>query len=339
MKTKIIYNPKSGKRKLQPLMSYVIEQLSASGCSNLEVYPTKGAGDAAQAAEFASAQGCKLLIAVGGDGTASEVVNGLLRTKHLPQAAQVPPIMAAQPEIAQTVLGYIPSGTSNDFASALGIPGDVRKAVQIITEGCCAKIDVGRINQNRSFNYIVAAGAFTRLTYTTPHRLKRLLGVWAYLKDILLEFPLIRKPFPLQLRIDEQNICGEYVIALVINSPNFAGLRNVIPQACMDDGIFDILLLPKSNPRVFWSAIRGMALGIDKNITDSGIQHLRGSRISIQTEKRLAWNIDGELGGKGPIDIECQTRALPVMVPQSALNRVLLHQGQKPQKSPENPKK
>ena len=269
-------------------------------------------------------RGANWLLAVGGDGTASEVVNGLLRTKHPPQAAQ-PKMETA--ERAQTVLGYIPSGTSNDFASALGIPGDVRKAVQIITEGHCAKIDVGRINQNRSFNYIVAAGAFTRLTYTTPHHLKRVLGVWAYLKDILREFPLISKPFPLQLRIDEQNISGEYVIALVINSPNFAGLRNVIPQACMDDGVFDILLLPKSNPKIFWSAIRGMALGIDKNITESGIQHLRGSRISIQTEKRLAWNIDGELGGKGPIEIECQTKTLPVMVPQSALQKVLLHQG------------
>ena len=332
LKTKIIYNPKSGKRKLQPLMSYVIEQLSESGCKNLEVYPTRGAGDAAQAAEFAAGEGCKLVIAVGGDGTASEVVHGLLRhtaqIPEVPQSEQAADIIQPTTQMAQIpVLGYIPSGTSNDFASALGIPGDVRKAVQIITEGHCAKIDVGLINQSRSFNYVVAAGAFTRLAYTAPHRLKRLLGVWAYLKDILLEFPLIHKPFPLQLRIDGQNICGEYVIALVINAPNFAGLRNVIPKACMDDGIFDILLLPKSNPKVFWSAIRGMALGIGKNITDSGIQHLRGSRISIHTERRLAWNIDGELGGKGPIDIECQTKTLPIMVPQTALQKVLLHQG------------
>ena len=251
LKTKIIYNPKSGKRKLQPLMSYVIEQLSGAGCKNLEVYPTRGAGDAAQAAEFAASEGCKLVIAVGGDGTASEVVHGLLTAQisEAPQTGQAPDIV--QPTTQMPVLGYIPSGTSNDFASALGIPGDVRKAVQIITEGHCAKIDVGMINQSRSFNYVVAAGAFTRLTYTTPHRLKRFLGVWAYLKDILLEFPLIHKPFPLQLRIDEQNISGEYVIALVINAPNFAGYAMSSRRLAWTTGFSIFCSCPRGIPRCF----------------------------------------------------------------------------------------
>ncbi|WGK68649.1 YegS/Rv2252/BmrU family lipid kinase [Candidatus Haliotispira prima] len=315
MKTKIIYNPKSGKRSLQPLMSYVIEQLSEGGCRNVEVYPTRAAGDATEAARDAHLNGCDLVIAVGGDGTVSEVVNGLASFgRPVTNTAKRP------------ILGYIPSGTSNDFASALSIPTDVRKAVRIITKGHRANIDIGSINGQRSFNYIVAAGAFTRLTYTTPHHLKRVLGVWAYLKDIFREIPLIQKPFRLQLSIDGQQISGEYVIALVINSPNFAGMRKVIPHACMDDGIFDILLLPKSNPKVLWSAVRSMAMGVNESTTESGILHLRGKKISIEAEKRLDWNIDGEHGGRNPIKIECQEKYLQMMVPAMAMHKVLSHQ-------------
>ncbi len=323
MKTKIIYNPKSGKRKLQPKMSYVVEQLSAAGYNNVEVYPTKTAGDACEAACVACANGFDLLIAVGGDGTVSEVVNGLYlqRGKENGNSTKIP------------ILGYIPSGTSNDFASALRIPNDLRKAVKVITEGHCAQIDIGSVNQQRSFNYILAAGAFTRLTYTTPHHLKRLLGVWAYLKDILCELPLISKPFRLRLTIDGQEISGEYVIALIINSPNFAGMRKVVPNSCMDDGFFDILLLPKSNPKVFFSALRGMALGVDESIQESGILYLQGKQILIESEKRLDWNIDGELKGsdhslegRSLMAIECQQKCLKIMVPSMAMHKVLFNQ-------------
>ncbi len=323
-------------------MSYVVERLCEAGYHNIEVHPTRSTGDAARTARAARADGCDLVLAVGGDGTASEVVNGLTEFN----------VRAEQPSPKQPILGFIPSGTSNDFASALRIPGDVRKALQIITKGHCAQVDIGCINARRSFNYIVAAGAFTRLTYTTPHRLKRILGVWAYLKDILREFPLITKPFRLRLSVDGQEVSGKYVIALIINSPNFAGMRKVIPKACMDDGVFDILLLPKSSPKVFWSAIRSMALGVDESILDAGILHLQGRRITICSEKELDWNIDGELGGKGVIKslfadeapaangrdgerpdhhtkemlIEARRKSLSVMVPALAMRKVLFHQ-------------
>ncbi|MEM9424089.1 MAG: YegS/Rv2252/BmrU family lipid kinase [Spirochaetota bacterium] len=321
MKAKIVYNPQSGKRKLQPQMSYVVEQLSSAGYRNIQVYPTKAVGDAAEAAYGACAESCDLLIAVGGDGTTSEVVSGLVRyRRNHPDHSQIP------------TLGCIPSGTANDFTSALRIPNDVRKALQIITKGHRAHIDIGSVGEQRSFNYVIAAGAFTRLTYTTPNHLKRFLGGWAYFKDFFREIPLISKPFRLQLSIDGQQISGKYVIALILNSPNFAGMRGVMPDSCMDDGIFDILLLPKSNPRVFFSAIHGMALGVNENINESGIQYLRGKQIVIETEKRLDWNIDGELGStgstseKGLMEIACLNKYLPIMVPALALRKVLFHQ-------------
>ena len=349
MKTKIIYNPKSGKRKLQPLMSYVVEQLSQAGYRNVEVYPTQAAGDAVEATRTACLEGCDLIVAVGGDGTVSEVVNGIVSFGNWRSKldGEFGPALSAPAEARKLpVVGYIPSGTSNDFASALRIPSDVRRALQIITQnhhkGHCAHIDIGSVNGRRSFNYILAAGAFTRLTYTTPHRLKRLLGVWAYLKDIFREIPLIKKPFRLHLTVDGQKITGEYVIALIINAPNFAGMRKVVPHSCMDDGVFDILLLPKSNSRVFFSAIRGMALGVDESITESGIQYLRGCKIVIEAEKRLDWNIDGEFGGscnsfteqssgKNVMQIECLEKYLPIMVPAAAMHKVLFNQDYQPQ--------
>lgn len=304
MKAKIIYNPKSGKRKLQPRMSDVVELLSKAGY-RVEVYPTKQVGDASRAAEIACEESYDLVIAVGGDGTASEVVNGLARHERRP------------------ALSYIPSGTCNDFAISLDLPSDLEKAVEVATRGNKVNIDIGRFNGKRTFNYFLGVGAFTGTAYTTPHSLKRRFGFSAYLKDMALELPAVKNPMALSLRVDDQLFSGEYSTALVLNSPGFAGLRKIIPSASMDDGLLHVLLFPKGNLRVLWAVLRGMFSGVDDSTIESGIQYIRGERIFIESDKPIKWNLDGEMGGCGHnAEIICQKGFLEVMVPDSAFGKL-----------------
>lgn len=308
-KATIIYNPKSGRRTIRSRILKIVETISNADY-RVEIFSTKYAGHAVEISRQTCQEGCDLIIVAGGDGTISEVVNGLWTFENRP------------------ILGYIPSGTANDFASSLGIPFDINKCLDIIINGIHAKIDIGSFNNDKVFNYIVATGAFTRLTYTTPYKLKQLFGFFAYLKDIFKEIPLIKAPFPLKLTVNDVAIEGQFVIALIINSPNFAGLKKVLPDSCMDDGIFDILLVPKSRRRKLMKTLHAITLGLGLNESSlHGIKHIKGTSIAIETLKEIDWNIDGELGGKGEVHIDCKHKFLDIMVPSSAIGMVLHNQG------------
>lgn len=243
MKAKIIYNPVSGRAAFRSDMSRAIEILSGGGY-RIEVHPTRHSGDGVLAAARACAEEVDLIVAIGGDGTLNEVVNGMAPPSYRPR------------------LGHIPVGTSNNFASTLGIPRSVEKAAKIILEGVPAGLDIGQVG-NRYFVYIIAAGAFTRLTYTTPRHLKKLFGPSAYFRTFLKEIPLISRPFSLRVSTESKTFEGKYVIALIISARDFAGMKGVLPDATLNDGAFDILLLPQSSIKVVTGAIRGIAMGVE----------------------------------------------------------------------------
>ena len=155
-RARLIYNPSSGREAVRRRLPDILEYLEEMGYET-SCHATRGEDDARREAERAVSRGFDVIIAAGGDGTIYEVVNGIAEKKHRP------------------ALGIIPSGTSNDFARAIGIPKSVGKACEIIAAGRTQKVDVGRIN-NRYFMNIAGGGVLTELTYEVPSKLKTVIG-------------------------------------------------------------------------------------------------------------------------------------------------------------------
>ena len=162
MKLLFVYNPYSGVGRIKSQLSDIIEIMVRAGYE-VSVHPTQAAGEAATITQARAAE-YDLVVCCGGDGTLDETVTGLMRS-----GCQVP-------------LGYIPAGSTNDFAASLGLPKDMKKAARIAVSGRDFQCDVGGFGDDY-FIYIAAFGMFTDVSYQTKQELKNVLGHVAYLLE------------------------------------------------------------------------------------------------------------------------------------------------------------
>ena len=268
----VIVNPKAGRIRVR---SQVLDltKLSINGVSPT-MYATAARGDATKLAE-SFAENYDMVICRGGDGTFSEVVNGLMRIQR-----KIP-------------LGYIPSGTTNDLAKALKIPNNTRKANEIILGGNALPHDVGLFCGERYFSYISSFGAFTKVSYETPQEKKNSLGFAAY----LLEAPRCItdiKPVHARVLIDGEELEGDYVYGSVSNSTSVGGvLRFDMNTVDMADGKFEVMLV--ENPKTF-ARWKDAVLAVKTlNYDMSGCIFFRQCRrVEFFFEKEIPWTLDGE---------------------------------------------
>src|SRR5690625_2501507 len=171
-KARIIYNPKAGRETFKRDLSMVLEKLEIAGYE-ASAHATTCEGDAKEATLQAVERRFNLIVAVGGDGTINEVINGIAEQSYRPQ------------------VGIIPAGTTNDFARALDIPRDVKAAVQIIIDAHSMNIDIGRVDEQYFIN-IAGGGELTELTYEVPSGLKTVLGRLAYFVKGIEMIPFLK---------------------------------------------------------------------------------------------------------------------------------------------------
>ncbi len=238
-----------------------------------------------------------LVVCSGGDGTLNETLNGLMTLEEAP------------------VLGYIPAGTTNDFATSLGIPKNMEKAAELAVSGHTAQVDVGRFN-DRYFAYVAAFGAFTDVTYATPQEYKNTLGRLAYLLEGAQRLGSI-KPWRLRLEYDGGSTEGEFLVGLVSNSSWVAGLPvGRVIDVSMSDGLMEVTLVRKpANLTDISRIIMGLLQGeLDGEVVFSvKTRHLR-----LVSEEPMPWTLDGEYGGTGRVAvIDNIPRALTICVPEA----------------------
>src|SRR5690625_3923822 len=214
-KARVIYNPTAGRENFKSELALVLEQLELSGYES-SAHATTGDGDASKAATYAVEQGFDLVVAVGGDGTINEVINGIARQPKRPK------------------LGIIPAGTTNDFARALEIPRNIKSAVDIITSGHSMHIDIGQVNDQYFMN-IAGGGELTELTYEVPSKLKAILGQLAYYMKGAEMLPFIR-PTRTRIEYDGEVIDEEVMLFLVANTNSVGGFEKLSPDAKMKIG-------------------------------------------------------------------------------------------------------
>ncbi|SFM05430.1 diacylglycerol kinase (ATP) [Paenibacillus sp. 1_12] len=275
----------------------ILQQLERGGIET-STHATIGEGDATLAAADAVERGFDIIIAAGGDGTLYEVINGVA------EKAYRPPI------------GIIPLGTTNDFARALNIPRSWEGAVDVILQQHAQYIDVGKMDQ-RYFINIAGGGSLTELTYEVPSKLKTMIGQMAYYMKGLEKLPRL-SPIELYIRTDDNEFHEEVMLFLISNSNSVGGFERLAPDASLNDGLFDVLILKKCNLaefiRVVSLALRGEHLG------DPNIIYLQTRSIQVSSPDYVQINLDGEFGGTLPCTFTNLPSHVQIFVDKSGLS-------------------
>ena len=284
----LLVNPNAGQRRVNKLLTEVIGVFNEGGYE-VTVFLTNGPGSGTQIVQE-RAKDYDLVVCAGGDGTLNETVTGVLR------AGAVCPV------------GYIPCGSTNDFASTLKLSTDVVQAAKDIMMGAPVEYDVGRWG-DRYFVYIASFGAFTRVSYTTPQNLKNALGHLAYVLSGIQELPQIRN-IPMALELDGQVLDGEYLFGAVSNSTSVGGVFTLdASQVDLRDGKFEVFLVRM--PRDM-AELTQCAAALQNHTYDCAAITFRSvSRLRVHQDPALLWTLDGERAeGADVVEIENLHRAI-----------------------------
>ena len=271
-----IYNPQAGKGLIKPHLANVVDTFTKAGYL-VTVWPTQGKADAAH---VAARQGWwyDRVVCCGGDGTLSETVSGLL-------TLDTPP-----------VLGYIPAGTTNDFAKNLGLPRGVEKAAAVAAEGTPRPCDMGRFN-DRTFVYVAAFGVFTDVSYDTPQQFKSAFGHLAYVLEGATKLGDLGRGYHLTVEHDGGTLEGDFIYGMVTNTNSVGGFK-VFPsdQVSLDDGVFEVVLVrqPK-NVADLQDAL--VSLVRQSHEESRQVEAFHTSRLKVAAAEPLPWTLDGEYGG------------------------------------------
>jgi len=286
-----IYNTHAGKGLLKNHLADVLDAFVKAGW-DVTVRPTQGAGDATAAA-LERAGEFDRIVCSGGDGTLHEVVAGLMRRQDRPE------------------VGYIPAGTTNDFAKNLSLPRGMAAMAQTAAAGVPRPVDIGRFN-DRTFIYVAAFGAFTDVSYNTPQQFKNLFGHLAYVLEGATRLGSIQA-YPLTVEHDGGVEEGEFCYGMVSNTVSVGGFKGAPADTVkLDDGLFECVLvrLPQ-NAVQLQAVIRALLqMAPDEN---GLVVSLRTSHLNITCPDELPWTLDGEYGGS-PRQAEIQNCAQAVRI-------------------------
>ncbi len=271
-----IMNLQSGKATIASKLANVIDMFTKAGYE-VTARPTQERMDACAAAKYACSQGFDLIVCSGGDGTLNEVIQGVMKSdEKLP-------------------IGYIPAGSTNDFARGVGIPKNIMDAVQWIIDGKPYACDIGGFN-DKYFTYIAAFGAFTEVTYETPQQIKNYLGHAAYILNGLTRLNSIRS-YHMKVNADGEDFEDDYIFGMVTNSSSVAGLLS-LNDFLLDDGLYEVTLIKTPGNPLDLQRIIHSLLNIDIDIDTAYIKSFRASNIRFECDEEIQWTIDGEYGGK-----------------------------------------
>ena len=288
----LIFNPRAGRSKPRGPLFDAMALLSEGGYL-VRIHRTTAPGDAAETA-FREGGNYDLVVASGGDGTLNEVISGLSRLEHPP------------------LLGYLPQGSTNDFAASLHLPANPEQAAAAILQGKVQVLDIGRWNQ-RSFVYVASVGAFTKSSYSAPQAAKNALGHFAYILEGMKDLNSLR-PYRVRLTADGETLDGEYLFGAVCNSTSIGGLMKLDPgRVVLDDGKFELLLIP--NPKNALD-LQNLVLNLlNQNFEGQGLIFRHVSQLHLETDEALPWSLDGEYAPSVPaVDIENQQGALRMLL-------------------------
>lgn len=272
----LIMNPKAGTMLAPKYLSEILTGFSGANYLT-EILMTEGKGDAR---EFALQYGGDVdtVVVSGGDGTLNEVIDGLISGG------------------LRTPIGYIPAGSTNDFANSIGLPKSINECVARIINGEARPVDIGSFN-GRYFSYVASFGAFTSVTYSVPQNLKNIFGHAAYVMGGVTELANL-KPIHARIVLDEGTPYeeaheGDYVIGAVCNSKSIGGILNLKKlDVDMNDGLMEVLMIKMPKDLIDLNDIAISTLG--GTFKSHQIETYSAKNVSVRINRDVHWTLDGE---------------------------------------------
>ena len=269
-----VFNPKAGKEKIKSKLGDIIELFSMEG-NKITVAATTKRGDATEVVKNLP-DGYDRVICSGGDGTLDEVVMGMKERKN------------------KLPIGYIPAGSTNDFASSVGIPSRINDAAKVAIGDKLIKCDVGEFN-DKSFIYVAAFGAFTEVSYETPQDLKNKLGHAAYV-IMALKHLIEIKSYKMRIETEHMTIEDEFIYGMITNSDSIGGIKNITGKNInLCDGLFEVTLIRK--PKLATDLNSVMVALMDRDYTSKDLYYFKADKLKITCDEEVPWTLDGEFGG------------------------------------------
>lgn len=275
MKLLFVFNPRSGKGLIREHLVDIVDVMVKAGYE-VTIYTTQAQGDAIKKIKE-EANNYDRVVCSGGDGTLDEVVTGMQQSE-----VNVP-------------IGYIPAGSTNDFANSLGIPKDMVEAARVAVGDKPFPCDVGYFNGD-TFVYVAAFGIFTEVSYKTPQQLKNVLGHAAYILEGAKQLHDIPS-FTMQVEHDGEVFQDKFIFGMVTNSISVGGFKGMTgDDVKLDDGVFEVTLIKSPrNPIELNRILASLTNLIDD--TDL-IYTFKTNDLHIISKDKVAWTLDGEFGGE-----------------------------------------
>lgn len=272
-----IYNPHAGKEQIGPKLNEIICILAEKE-NELTVVPTTGHLDAQNRIEHLQ-DGYDMVVCSGGDGTLDEVVTGMMKR---PVEKRVP-------------IGYIPAGTTNDFAKSLEIPRNMPEAAKAAMSGKPFACDIGSFNED-FFVYIASFGIFTEVSYSTKQEMKNVLGHMAYVLEGMKSLYNI-KSYKMRVSSDEMEFEGDFLFGMITNSKSVGGFKGIVKgDVKFDDGVYEATFIKRpKNPLELQEILTSLLI---EEIDTNYMYSFRTKKLVIEAEEAVSWTLDGEFGGE-----------------------------------------
>lgn len=287
-----VVNGHSGKGQIKNKLLDIIDIMIKEGY-HVQVHTTQEREDATKVVRE-QAKYYDLVVCSGGDGTLDEAVTGMMQSE------------------VRTPLGYIPAGSTNDFANSLEIPKDMIQAAKTAVSGVPFSCDVGEFNGDY-FIYVAAFGIFTDVSYATSQELKNALGHVAYILEGAKRLHTI-KSYHMRVEYDGNEIEGDFLLGMITNSTSVGGFKNMTGKDVkLDDGMFEVTLIHKPKNIIELNTIIASLTNL-KDETDL-IDSFRADSVKFYSEEEIPWTLDGEFGGDHKeVQINDHCKAVDIMI-------------------------
>ena len=276
----LMVNPMAGRQKIRNELLYVVDTLTKAGYETI-IYTTQGK-DATRDLLAEKDSQFDRVICCGGDGTFNEILSATMHWDKRP------------------ILGYIPAGTTNDFAAGLKLPSDIREAAVNIVRGTPHTVDAGLFNTSY-FSYVASFGAFTETSYSTPQNFKNALGHLAYILEGIKEIPAFTSD-TVCVEADGQIYKDSYIFGAVSNARSVGGILKISDSLVdLNDGVFEVMMIKMPKTLMDLSAIVTSLTSLNPLKYDpSMFLFLQTKELKITFEQEMVWSLDGERvsGGK-----------------------------------------